>query len=301
MKAMRILVANAPHSLDAICKTASYTRADLWRRHETLANVRRSASSIRTEIVEKRLYDRVMLDGTIRAQTTKDIVNDILTYKATANLKMPQAIAKRTSDANDRKRFYALLRKDEWLCAPFLHRQMRKRLRRGKPSVANQFVVRSDKFSTELIDGMLVVTLKIAKKYGESIALITTSSGKDVELAGSDVRILVTDGHTEIRYAVEKEEGRTCGDQVLGVNKGYTEAFTDSDGEHHGASFDKVITEYSDKVAATGKQRNKLHALEEKHREAGRVDKAEWSPSRISPPPLHRSISAGASVVCASF
>jgi dihydroneopterin aldolase len=41
------------------------------------------------------------VDGTIRAETTKDVVNDILTYKA-ACAKVRQAIAKPTSDAVER-------------------------------------------------------------------------------------------------------------------------------------------------------------------------------------------------------
>ncbi|MCD8505128.1 MAG: hypothetical protein LRY49_09195 [Burkholderiaceae bacterium] len=82
-------------------------------------------------------------------------------------------------------------------------------------------------------------------------------------------------GVTEIHYATEKGQGRACGNRVLGIDKGYTEAFTDSDGDHHGQDFGKVMTEYSDKVAKTGKQRNKLHALEKKHRAAGRIAKAD--------------------------
>ena len=42
-----------------------------------------------------------------------------------------------------------------------------------------------------------------------------------------------------------------------------------------GQSFGGVMSEYSDKVARTGKHRNKLHALEKKHRAAGRAAKAD--------------------------
>ena len=105
--------------------------------------------------------------------------------------------------------------------------------------------------------------------------LTTTTSGKNVDLTGSNLRIIVKNGFTEIHYATEKGDGRECGDQVLGIDKGYTEAFTDSDGDHHGQDFGKVMTDYSDKVSATGKQRNKLHALEKKHRESGRTAKAD--------------------------
>ena len=275
MKVTRTIYADVPQELAAICKAAGFLRADIWRRYGALGNVGVSASAVRTEIVEKKIYDNLLIDGTIRAETTKDIVNDILTYKAAAKLKVRQAIAKRTSDENERKRLYTLLKRDEWLSDSYLHRMMRKHFRHGKSKVANQFIVRSDKFATEVIDGKLTITIRIAKKYGRDITLTTTTSGKNVDLTGSNLRIIVKDGFAEIHYATEKDAGRECGDQVLGIDKGYTEAFTDSDGDHHGESFGKVMTEYSDKVAATGKQRNKLHALEKKHREAGRTAKAD--------------------------
>ena len=275
MKVTRTICADAPQELAAICKVAGFLRADVWRRYGALGNVGATASAVRSEIVENKIYDGLFIDGTIRAETTKDIVNDILTYKAAAKLKVRQAIAKRTSDESERKRLYTLLKRDDWLSDPFLHRQMRKHFRHGKSEVANQFIVRSDRFVTEVIDGKLMINVRIAKKYGDSIVLVTTTSGKNVDLSGSNLRIIVKDGFTEIHYATEKGAGRECGDQVIGVDKGYTEAFTDSDGDHHGQNFGKVMTQYSDKVSATGKQRNKLHALEKKHHEAGRTAKAD--------------------------
>ncbi|MCD8503593.1 MAG: transposase, partial [Burkholderiaceae bacterium] len=237
MKVTRTIYADVPPGLAAICKAAGFLRADIWRRYGALGNVGKSASALRTEIVRKKIYDTLHIDGTIRAETTKDIVNDILTYKAAAKLKVRQAIATRTSDENERKRLYTLLKRDEWLSDTYLHRQMRKHFRHGKSQVANQFIVRSDKYSTEVIDGKLTITVKIAKKYGNHIVLTTTTSGKNVDLTGSNLRIIVKDGFTEIHYATEKGQGRACGNRVLGIDKGYTEAFTDSDGDHHGQDF----------------------------------------------------------------
>ncbi|MDQ2988651.1 MAG: transposase, partial [Pseudomonadota bacterium] len=58
------------------------------------------------------------------------------------------------------------------------------------------------------------------------------------------------------------------------IDKGYTEAFVDSDGKPYGAGFGVVMTGYSDKASATGVARNKLHALEKKCRASGNVTKA---------------------------
>jgi hypothetical protein len=252
-----------------------FVRADIWRRYGALKNAGKSAADIRCEITEGAFYAGMMVDGTIRAETTKDIVNDVLLYKAAALTKVRQSVAARTKNNDERKTLYTLLRNDEWLNDNFLHRQMRKHFRHGKSACANQFIVRSDKHSSVVVDGRLTITIRIAKKYGENITLVTTSSVRNVDLAGSNLRIVVKDGYTDIHYATEKTDGREHGKDVVGIDKGYTEAFTDSDGVAHGEKFGSVLTEYSDKTAVTNKQRNKLHAIEKKYRKAGNIAKAD--------------------------
>ncbi|MBK7001995.1 MAG: transposase [Rhodoferax sp.] len=275
MNVTRILQADVPKGLAAICKTLGFVRADIWRRYGALKNVGKSNQDIRAEIAAGEYYTGLPVDGTIRNETTKDIINDILTYKSAAMVKVRQAIHARTKDKAEQKRLYTLLREDKWQTDNFLHRQMRKHFRHGRSTVANQFIVRSDKQSSKVVDGQLAITTHIAKKYGNDITLVTTSNGKNVDLTGRNLRIIAKEGHAEIHYAAEKGDGRECGTQVIGIDKGYTEAFTDSDGQAHGEKFGAVLTEYSDKTFDTNKQRNKLHALEKKHRKDGHIAKAD--------------------------
>jgi hypothetical protein len=186
-----------------------------------------------------------------------------------------QAIAKRTSDETGRKRLYRLLKSDRWLEDRYLHRMMRKHFRHGVSHCDNQFIVRSDKHENRIVDCCLVVKVSITSKYGEPLMLTTNSSGKNVDLAGCNLRVILKGDAVEIRYATEKGEGRPCGAAEIGVDKGYTEAFTDSDGKRHGENFGAVLSAYSDQVSKTGKARNRLHALEKKHRAAGRIAKAD--------------------------
>jgi transposase len=275
VKVTRILQANLPNELGPICKTMGFVRSDIWRRYGALQNVGKSNQDIRAEIAAAGYYKDLPVDGTIRNETTKNIIDDVLMVKAAAMVKVRRAVYARTPDKTEQKRLYTLLREDQWQVSPFLHRQMRKHFRHGKSSVANQFIVRSDKHTSKVVEGHLAITIRIAKKYGENITLVTTSSGKNVDLAGKNLRILVKDGHTEIHYATEKGEGRPCGTRIIGIDKGYTEAFTDSDGQAHGEKFGAVLTRYSDQTAQTNAQRNKLHALEKKHRKAGHTVKAD--------------------------
>jgi hypothetical protein len=275
MKVTRTLQADVPQELASICKAMGYVRADIWRRFGALGTLGKNANAIRKEISAAGWYSGLPVDGTIRNETTKDIVNDVLLYKAAAMHKVRQSVAARTQDGVERKRLYTALKSDDWFANNFLHRQMRKHYRHGKSRVANQFIVRSDKHTSTVENGTLVVTVHITKTHGEPIRLTTTSNGKGVNLTGSNLRIIVKDGFTQIHYATEKEAGRAIGEQVLGLDKGYTEAFTDSDGMAHGVQFGQVLTQYSDKASATGKARNKLHALEKKHRKAGNTAKAD--------------------------
>ena len=50
----------------------------------------------------------------------------------------------------------------------------------------NQFVVRSDKFRIDTVDGKLVMVIHIAPKYGKPIRLTTTTNGKNVDLSSKN-------------------------------------------------------------------------------------------------------------------
>ncbi|WP_276969273.1 zinc ribbon domain-containing protein, partial [Ferrimicrobium acidiphilum] len=205
-----------------------------------------------------------------------DIVNDVLLYRAAGQQRVRRAIYTRAKDDEaELTRLYTLLQQGEWTQDNFLHRQMRKHFKHGHSKVNNQFVVRPDKYHTEIVDGKLVVVIKIAANYGQPIRLVTTTNGKSVDLSGKNIRIIVKDDVTEIHYAFKKPLGRPRGTEVIAVDKGYTEAFVDSDGDEHGIGLGKVMTEYSDKASKTGQARNRLYALEKKHREAGRTAKAD--------------------------
>lgn len=158
MKVTKILQAKMNRTLLPIIKQSAFLRADIWRRFGGLGTVGLSANEIRKKITALGIYSNLPIDGTMRAETTKDVVNDILTYKEAAKLKVKAAIWKRTEgDKEGRKRLFHLLKKDQWLEDPFLHRQMRKHFKHGVAHANNQFVVRSDKFTTEVVKDHLEI------------------------------------------------------------------------------------------------------------------------------------------------
>ena len=274
MKVTRILHAEAHPDVVALCDHVAAIRADLWRRFGALGTHSVSANTLRNRAAE--LYSSLSIDGTIRAETCKDILNDIYAYRGASMAKVRKAIFRRTTDNVEKNRLFTLLKRGEWLTDPFLHRQMRKHFKHGIARCHNQFVVRSDKFKCSIVDGVLYITIAIARKYGRSIVLKTASSGKSVDLSNTNLRIINKPAGIEIHYCIEKETGRQSGPQaVIGVDKGYTESFVDSNGNHHGTGFGKVMTDFSDKSSKAGKARGKLRAIEKKHRAAGRNAKAD--------------------------
>jgi hypothetical protein len=273
VKVTRTIYAATVVELLPICKATGFMRADIWRRYGALGTHAVSAGDIRKDFAS--LYGHLNLDGTIRAETSKDVLNDVLAYRAAATEKVKTAVAKRTNSEQERVRLYGLLRRGEWLADPFLHRQMRKHFRHGVSKTRNQFIVRSDKFSYGIVGGFLAVTVHVSRKYGNDFTIITNTTGKNVDLTGCNLRIIVKGDATEIHYAVDKPEGRPHGDAALGVDKGYTEAFADSDGDFHGQGFGAELSAFSAAAHKTGIARNRLHALEKAHRADGRTAKAD--------------------------
>ena len=86
MKTTRILIAEYNSAVKPVCKTAGFIRADIWRRCGGLKTVGKTNSAIRSEINELGVYKSMTIDGTIRAETTKDIL-----YWRGSSLPLPES------------------------------------------------------------------------------------------------------------------------------------------------------------------------------------------------------------------
>ena len=82
MKVTRTIYAQTVPALLPVCKAAGFMRADIWRRYGALGTHAKTANGIRRDFAE--LYKHLPIDGTIRSETAKDILNDIFTYRAAA-------------------------------------------------------------------------------------------------------------------------------------------------------------------------------------------------------------------------
>ena len=144
----------------------------------------------------------------------------------------------------------------------------------GRPvPVTNQIVADAGSYTTKVWHDRAWVYLQCLER-GQRIAIPL----KGEHLPSGTLRILLRDnGQVEIHYAVDEElvcSTRPCGEATVGVDKGYTEAYTDSDGERHGEGLGDLLSAESDHRKVKGTRRNHLRDTEQKHRAKGNHRKA---------------------------
>ena len=194
-------------------------------------------------------------------ETLRDAMGDIKATREAAKEKVKKAIRERTSDKKELKRLYGLLKRDEWLKDPFLHRQMRKHFKHGKNKTFNQIIVRADKCKPFELNGQCWLKVpSLVRGKPISIPLKTTME----HAPSGTLRLILAHGRVEVHYQKEVELEQTCGSAKVGVDKGYTEALVDSDGDVYGEGLGKLISKESDYLNQKYQRRNKIRAVAEK-------------------------------------
>jgi len=82
------------------------------------------------------------------------------------------------------------------------------------------------------------------------------------------LRLIIRDGVVEVHYLANNKKYESCGTEVIGVDKGYSEVFADSEGDFHGEGFSKLLTPISNARTETNKKRNKLIQIAKKSKPA---------------------------------
>ena len=249
-------------------------RSDAWQRCSGLSTVQQSHYEIRDAWMAEG-HDWHGLPARLGKATLADALGDIRACREAAKVPVRKAIRHRTrGDRQERHRLYSLLKQNRWDEDPFLHRQMRKRWKGGVSHCTNQIVADADSYTTRVWHGRAWVYLQCLER-GQRIAIPL----KEKHPPTGTLRIILQDdGQVEVHYALDEDTAcstRPCGTETVGVDKGYTEAFTDSDGERHGEGLGDLLAAESDDRKVKGQRRNQLRALEQKHREAGNTKKAD--------------------------
>lgn len=245
--------------LSEIARRLGRIRAEVWQRYGSIQGVGLTHRQIRDSwLAEGRGFD---VPARLWKETLRDTFRDIQTYREAAKVEVRKAIRNRTNDDEQRKRLYTLLKYDRWLEDNFLRRQMRKHFKHGKTKVDYQIILDTGCYTTFEHNGQAwLKVMSLERSQRLAIPLNTT-----VQPTGT-LRLIVRAGRVEIHYAVDETEAcrtKPCGNQVVGIDKGYTEVFTDPDGEEHGQGLGELLSQESDYLKAKYQKRNKLRAMAE--------------------------------------
>jgi IS605 OrfB family transposase len=139
---------------------------------------------------------------------------------------------------------------------------MRKYWQHGKTNVANQIVLDTQCYKAFEHNGQgWIEVTGLTPRKRIAIPLNTT-----VPPTGT-IRLILRDGRVEVHYAVEEKQvtvTRPAGDETLGIDKGYTEVFVDSDGDHHGEGLGEILSAESDYLKVKYQRRHKLRQIARK-------------------------------------
>lgn len=251
-------------------------RSTVWREYGSVNGV---------GVKDRVIRDQWMADGTASTftvlanawkETVRDAVADITANRAAAKSKVRRAINRRTRDPAERKRLFTALKHDTWVSDPYLCRLMRQHATRGRNRTHNQIVVRSDQYRTFTLaeDGNVWLAVPgLERRQLVKIPLNTT-----IAPTGT-LRLILREGRVEVHYTVDasalRSSQRPCGDREVGVDKGYSEVLTDSDGHHHGPELGGLLTGESDHRKVNNARRAKLRGIAEKATERGDHAKAQ--------------------------
>jgi IS605 OrfB family transposase len=268
-----------PGKLAALAEQAGRlgrVRAEAWQRYGSVAGAGLTGRQVRDAWLADGTHARFGVLANAWKETLRDAMGDIRASREAAKVQVRRAVFRRTADESERKRLCKALKADTWPADPYLARLMRKHWRRGHSHVTDQIIIRADKVSTfTLTEGgdVWLAVPGLLPRETVKIPLNTT-----VAPSGT-LRVILRDGRAEVHYQVDgaslKSSARPHGTRAIGVDKGYTEVLTDSDGDRHGLGLGVLLTAESDRLKAKNRRRAKIRAVAEKAAKRGDHAKAE--------------------------
>jgi IS605 OrfB family transposase len=229
----------------------------VWQRYGSINGVGLRERSIKAQWMREGRKFNVLANPW--KMTLLDAMNKILATRESAKYDVRKSIRRHTNCEVEQKRLFILLKYNKWVEDKYLTRMMRKYYKHGHNHSDNQIIVRSDDYDPFVLNGRAWIRIP-GLIWRKQVAIPLNT---DVFPRGM-LRIILRNNRAEIHYAVEETITNDCGTQTLGVDKGYTEVLTDSDGVHYGTNLGEVLTQESDRLKVKYQRRNKLRHIAEK-------------------------------------
>lgn len=251
--------------LQEMARRLGQIRKEVWHRYGSINGVSRRYFDVRDEwMAEGREFE---LLARVWKATLSDVMEDINAYREAAKVEVRRAIWQRYSDEEDQEqeaeriRLYTLLKYNRWTEDGYLRRMMRNHFKHGKTDVDNQIVLDTQCYTAFVRNGQGWIDISGLEPRKRIAIPLNTSV-----LPQGTIRLILRDERVEVHYATEEDQvcrTKPCGDKTLGIDKGYTEVFVDSEGDVHGEGLGELLSQESDYLKEKYVRRNKIRAVAE--------------------------------------
>lgn len=243
--------------LTEIAKRLGDLRTELWDRFGSVSGVGLDHRELRDQwLADKRQFN---VPARLWKETLRNTMGDIAMHREASKVKVRRSIPAHTKDKTEQKRLYTLLKADRWLEDSFLRRMMRKYFKHGHTSIDNHIILDTGCYTAFEFGGKAWLDV-MSLERGQRIAIPLNTTVKP----DGTLRLILRDGKVEVHYTIDIEIKSDCGNGILGIDKGYTEVFTDSDGQKHGQGLGDRLSAESDYLKKKYQNRNRLEAIAKK-------------------------------------
>jgi IS605 OrfB family transposase len=243
-------------ALNEIAERCGSVRTKVWRSYGSISGLGAKFRPVRDGWIAAGLMKN--LPQRIWRATLSDSLNDIKANREAAIEQVKRHIFINIDDKDKRQELFKRLQND-WRNNSYLRRLMRKYWKHGKNHTFNQIVLEPGSYKCFSHNGKNYIEV-ISLKRGKRIAIPIGSNYSITR----QIRLILREGQVEIHYTIDNTDFRTCGNKEIGIDKGYTEVFVDSEGEFYGKDFGEVLSKESDSLSIKYQRRNKIKAVLDK-------------------------------------
>ncbi len=236
-------------------------RSEIWNEFGSLKGINLTHRQIRDNwLAENKVFD---VPARLWKETLRDVIDDIHLTGEAAKEKVRKTIHKRYKDKKIQKSAYSKLKSGQWIEDSYLRRMMRKYFKHGHTDVKNQIILDSCCYKAFLFGGKAWIEV-MSLERGNRIAIPLNTT----RLPSGTLRLIIKADCVEVHYTINSESqwntSPSGGVVDLGVDKGYSEVFIDSDGTKHGEGLGVLLTTESDYLKLKYQRSNKLKSVAEK-------------------------------------
>ncbi len=220
------------------------------------------------EVKSIRCPESLGLPSKLMEWTVNDVAKCILAQQAATIANLREKIWARYPGVENeelRIKAYNLLKSTDFRSDSFLRRIVRDEFERGHSSVNNQIVYQPQAPKVKRINRYIYRISASGLIWGKQVQFNIKSNRKptgqirliyNYDSLNFEIHFLVNYGS----YIKSDEQEKT----LIGIDKGYTEAFIDSSEKTHGEGLGKLLTIKSNRITNKNRQRGKLFALKRK-------------------------------------